>query len=494
MNKILTGVLISAVASTVTLLAADAVIGQDVPTEQRLSHLYINQDTTTYNTNKALTGGENKDSYDYNVSIDLPGVGQPVKLVWKPFVNLTKDSKFTLRAVNGDFVLARDVVLCSGSKKVGTMVSTGRTDGSTIMNDMSFQIDDVSDASFAADIAKDNNLTFSAASTCKKDALLQITSSKGACTTLGIEIPQAIDNSSQAFKDYTAPAITIGKTQHLVKVACDTPVCTIDTTAESKVFTDTPAAVGINLSKTQPVGSRNATKLCPGCDETVTSTCVTTIHVENNASFDITSLEVTPTMAVNAGMTVDVVFDTNNTETNKPMNSLITLTDINITKDDAKDITITYHPKENSVIEPGDVTGAIVLKSGNKALSLERDVTANNDKLATFATAGATVFTVPYMNSHYKSFVKITSLAPSDATLSAVITDQDGKSTPSIDLGTIAPNATKFLFSTFGPLKDAADAAGLKNAWSVVFTMSGEATVVATMEGPNGGDRAIPVF
>ena len=494
MNKILTGILISAVASTVTLSAADAVVGQDVPTANRLSHLYIDETTATYNTNKALTGGENKEAYDYNVSIDLPGVGQAVQLVWQPYVNLTKDSKFTLRAVNGDFVLARDVVLCSGGTKVGTMVSTGdSTPGGNTMNNMSFQIDDVS-ALPAADVSKDNNLTFSAAASCQAGKLLQITSSKGACTTLGIEIPQAIDNSSQAFKDYTAPAINIGKTQHLVKVACDTPVCTIDTTAGSKVFTDTPATVGINLRKTQPVGSRAANKLCEGCDETVTTTCVTTIHVENNASFDITSLDVTPTMANNAGMKVDVEFDTNTTETDKAMNQLITLSDINITKDDAKDITITYHPKENSVIEPGDVTSAITLKSGTTALSLERDTNAHNDKLATFTTAGATVFTVPYMNSVHKTLVKITSLAPADATLSAVITDQDGKSSPSVDLGTIAPNATKFLFSTFGPLKDAADAAGLKNAWSVVFTFAGEATVVATMEGPNGGDRAISVF
>ena len=491
MNKILTGILISAVASTVTLSAA-TVTGEDVPTAERLSKLYITSDAANYNVAHDLADIEG--SYDYNVSIDLPGVGQPVSLVWQPFVNLTKDSKFTLRAVNGDFVLAQDVVLCSGGNKVGTMVSTGDVvPGGTTMNNMSFQIDDISGAA-AEDIARDNNLTFSATTTCDTKALLQLTSSKGACTNLSIEIPQAIDNSSQAFKDYTAPAIQVGKTQHLVKVACDTPVCTIDTTAGSKVFTDTPARVGINLEKTQPVGSKDATKLCEGCDETVTSTCVTTIHVENNATFDITSLEVTPTMAVNNGMTVDVVFDVNNTETDKAMNQLITLTDINITQDDAKDITITYHPKENSVIEAGDVTSAITLKSGTTALALERDTNAHNDKLATFATAGATVFTVPYMNSHYKTLVKVTSLSDTDATLSAVITDQDGKSSPSIDLGTIAPNATKFLFSTFGPLKDGADAAGLKNAWSVVFTISGEATVVATMEGPNGGDRAISVF
>ena len=490
MNKILTGILISAVASTVTLSAA-TVTGEDVPTAERLSKLYITSDAANYNVAHDLADIES--SYDYNVSIDLPGVGQPVSLVWQPFVNLTKDSKFTLRAVNGDFVLAQDVVLCSGNVKVGTMVSTGDTDGATVMNNMSFQIDDVSTAA-AEDIARDNNLTFSASTGCDTATLLQLTSSEGACTNLSIEIPQAIDNSSQAFKDYTAPAIQVGKTQHLVKVACDTPVCTIDTTAGSKVFTDTPAAVGINLAKTQPVGSRIADELCPGCDETVTSTCVTTIHVENNATFDITSLEVTPTMAVNAGMTVDVQADDNTTETDKPMNTLITLSDINITNNEAQDIIITYHPKENSVIEPGDVISPITLKSGTTALSLERDTNANNDKLATFATAGATVFTVPYMNTSYKSMVKITSLSDSVATLSAVITDQTGKSSPSIDLGTIAPKATKFLFSTSGALKDGADAAGLKNAWSVVFTISAEATVVATMKGPDGGDRAISVF
>jgi len=256
------------------------------------------------------------------------------------------------------------------------------------------------------------------------------------------------------------------------------------------VFTDVVASVGINNERTQAVGSRDVSKYCEGCDESVTTTCVTTISVENNASFDITSLEVTPTMAVNSDMLVDVTFDDNNTEVNNAMNTLITLSDINITNGDEKNITITYKPKTNAVIEEGVVASLITLRSNGTALALNRKDT----KLATFTTAGATVFTVPYMNTTYKSMVKITTLSADGAKLSAVITDQDGKSTDSIDLGSIAGNATKFLFSTSGPLKDAADAAGLKNAWSVVFTISGEATVVATMVGADGGDRAISVF
>ena len=46
-----------------------------------------------------------------------------------------------------------------------------------------------------------------------------------------------------------------------------------------------------------------------------------------------------------------------------------------------------------------------------------------------------------------------------------------------------------------GVLKDGADAtAALKGAWSVVFSINAPVTAVATMVGPDGGDRAISVF
>jgi len=487
MNKILSSVLISAIASTVTLSAATAVVGEDVPTADRLSKLYINPTTTKYN--KAATlDGENLSGYDYNTSVDLPGLGQASEIVWKPFVNLTSGSKFTLRAVNSEFVLARDVSLCNKGVKVGTMVSVGTTDGSTKMNDMSFRIDD---GIVDPDNLKDSNITFSTTTTCPSDetTMLALIPTGGACSSYGVEIPQAIDDSSQAFTDYTAPAITIGNAKRLVKVACDTPVCTIDAAADNKSFTLVAASTGINNSKQEEIGSNNASTYCPECEENTVATCRTTISVKNDAPFDITSLELTPSMANNAGMTVDVDFDVNSS-TGGALNSLITLSDINITAGDEKNITITYNPLTNAVIEPGTVSSAITLKSGMDALQLDR---RSND-LATFSVAGNTVFTVPYMNSTYKSMVKVTSLSDAEAKLSAVITDQDGLATGVVDLGTIAPKATKFLFSTSGALKDAADAAGLKNAWSVVFTISAEATVVATMAGPDGGDRAISVF
>ena len=111
MNKILSSVLISAIASTVTLSAATAVVGEDVPTADRLSHLYINPAATTYDAS-AVLDGENLGTYEHNVSVDFAtGMAQPVQIVWQSFVNLTSGSKFTLRATGGDFALAREAVI-----------------------------------------------------------------------------------------------------------------------------------------------------------------------------------------------------------------------------------------------------------------------------------------------------------------------------------------------------------------------------------------------
>jgi len=497
MNKILSSVLIGAIASSVSIYAATAVVGEDVPAADRLSSLFINEKAgTSYNTGKLTT--ENKSSSDQNISIDLVGVGKPVKLVWKPFVNLTTDSKFTLRVLNGDFILARDVVLCNDGNKVGTMVSVGNTDGKTIMNNMSFQMDADLNASEAA---KDSNITFSAGRTCASDTLLQITSSKPACSTISVEIPQAIDNSSQAFTDYTSPAIKVGETKRLVTITCAVPICSIDVNAANKKFTTTAIPTGINRALTS---EENLTSLltassfenCLECDEKAGgkagggSDCITYITIKNRSEeFNITSGTVT-TKFTN-GLNADMIVDSNGSSAR--IGTLLNL-DINVTAAtggvaNIKTFKVKY-TTSGAEIKEGDVTGDIKLMSGTNTLTTSRDTA----KLATFKHAGETKFTVPYMNTSYKSMVKITTLSDSDATLSAVITDQNGKSTGSIDLGHIAPKATMFLFSTSGPLKEAADAAGLKNAWSVVFTTSAEATVVATMKSPDKGDRAIQVF
>jgi hypothetical protein len=514
MNKILSSVLISAIASTVTLSAATAVVGEDVPSADRLSKLYINPTATAANLNgSALLDGANLSSYEHNVSVDFAtGMAKPVELVWNSFVNLTSGSKFTLRAVNADFALSQEAVLCTwdgtAQQKIGAMVSVGNTDGSTKMNNMSFRIDDDAAGTLTDAFKRDNNVTFIAGNTCASTTPLSLISTAAACTDISVEIPQAIDDSSQAFTDYTAPAIKVAKTKRLVSVACSVPVCTIDASQESKVFTTTPTATGINNAITPVAGSLRADTYCPECDQSTQASCTTVITVKNTSTdFNITELSVTPVFTnggnPNMAFTVDANYDGSavatvgagvETNTSAALNTLATLKDLNITDGSDHNITITYTPAANSVIEEGSVTGELIFKS-NSGQVLMTDREARNLDLAVFSTAGKTEFTVPYMNTSYKSMVKVTSLSNEVATISAVITDQDGVSTPSIDLGTIAPHATAFYFSTQGALKTGADAtAGLKNAWSVVFTINAEATVVATMTGPDGGDRAISVF
>ncbi|CAA6819799.1 MAG: Unknown protein [uncultured Sulfurovum sp.] len=503
MNKILSSVLIGTIISSISLSAATAVVGEDVPTADRLSKLYINPDYVDYSGTAAL-GGENLNSYEHNVSVDFAtGVPKEIELVWSSFVNLTSGSKFTLRANNATFALAQEAIICTnaaildaGLGKVGTMVSVGDTDGSTTMNNMSFRIDD---NLLAASLVRDSNVTFMAGSACATGTPLSIISSADACTAISVEIPQAIDDSSQAFTDYTAPAIQVAQTKRLVTVACDVPVCTIDTNEENKVFSDAVLATGINNPMVAAATDSRASEYCPGCEETATGPCTTTITVKNMSDeFNLTALTVTPVFAnsANSDVAITLAADGTHSDSNDTgvMGSAITINDINVSNAGGEhNITITYTPTGTSVITEGDVTGGLVFTASNgKVLSSDRE--AKGASLATFATGGETQFTVPYMNSSYKSMVKVTSLSDSEATISAIVTDQDGTVSPSIDLGTIAAGATGFYFSTQGALKDGADAAGLKNAWSVVFSISAEATVVATMAGPDGGDRAISVF
>ena len=148
-------------------------------------------------------------------------------------------------------------------------------------------------------------------------------------------------------------------------------------------------------------------------------------------------------------------------------------------------ILIKYNPKKETAIAEGLVTGKIVLKSSNgKTLNTVR----KEDTLAKFQFAGSTKFIVPYMNSSYKTFVKITTMSASGAKLSAVITDQNGKSTD-VTLADIGAKGTVYLFSNKGPLFDAAKAAGLANAWTVTFDTSAEASVVSYMTTATGERR-----
>jgi hypothetical protein len=159
----------------------------------------------------------------------------------------------------------------------------------------------------------------------------------------------------------------------------------------------------------------------------------------------------------------------------------------------ANKIKLTIVPTEKDVIPTGEVKARIYDLETNVTRANKSDVKLDEVKeLVTFQVEGLTKFTVPYMNTNYKTFVKITTKSEdAPAQLSAVITDQNGKQVE-VELDPIKPKGTVYLFSTFGPLYEAAKSAGLANAWTVDFTTSAAAVVDSYMSVPNGERRVEP--
>ncbi len=476
MNKKISKVVAIALLSTASLSAATP----SVLTFSTTSENYNQLDDVN------LTGPLSS-KLDNNVSVDGANVGTKAYLVFQPHVNLTSGSKFHILATNAAFIAADEVSLCDGNTSIGKMVSQGDVNTTAgTMNKMRIRINDADDAFSNAHFAKDGNYTFSIGNTCNSEDPLSLIGTGPACKTITVAIVEPIDDSSLPFDDYKTPEATFGQTKRLVSIACDVPVCNIDVNAESKLFTTIPQSAGINQSPTVSAGSPVADTYCPECEEAQVAECVTYITIKNmSEDFNVSSVTFTPVFTdnKNAGMKLNTNGSTSTIGSQVVASGLTIGKSIGANQEDV--LTIKYNPKKETAIAEGLVTGKITLKTSNgKTLNTTR----KEDTLAKFQFAGSTKFIVPYMNSSYKTFVKITTMSESGAKLSAVITDQNGKSTD-VTLSDIKPKGTVYLFSNKGPLFDAAKAAGLANAWTVTFDTSAEASVVSYMTTANGERR-----
>jgi len=507
MNKIFSKVAVATLMSAVVSSALYA----GTP-----SKLYVNSVAANYNdantsgaNASSIMGGHNEDgNASLPISIDILGQGTVSQLVFSPYVNLTSGSKFTLEATGAEFVLSREASLCNGRTVIGKLVSVGPSTSTPTqtMNNMSFRIIDSADDVFKKNnFSKDGNYTFAAGNVCSTGGVatapLSLTSNGDACQAVSVRIPTSIDDSSQAFEDYTTPAVVVGTTKRYVTISCTVPVCSIDINTNQKTFTTTSTPAGINQSKNNVTTNLAAATIsrdysCANCGKT-TSKCVTTIFVKNAAGsdFNVTKLSVTPTFdaGLNAGMTF--VADGNRTgaKISGTFGTAVEFTDFNVSANSERNITLTYTPATDAVISEGTVAGKIVLgATKGSALNLSLTAKPKAEELATFKIAGSTVFTVPYMNSNNHGFVKITTDSANGAKLSATITDQNGKQT-SKDLADLIANGTVYLFSDSGPLKEMADAAGLANAWTVDFTTTAAATVVSYMP-TKDGERTVIAY
>ena len=461
----------------------------------------------TVDGNKSISSQDAGVNQDF--SIDIIGAGNEANLTFIPNINAAPGSGFTLQFENAGYVETSSIFLCTyadGNETnttqanltavVGNMFSKG-TVVNGVMTAPKFQFKNDANETL---IEVGSHIFFRTDAECTE--LPKVIGVGASCLTVSAKVVDGITTQSTPFPDYDTAVRTLGETKRMIRIACLTPTCQIDASADMKQFTTSASAAGINGDISGGTAVTLDAKLvdCPECDQT--QNCVTTIEIENNSTtHNLESMKFALNFMNTSGVVdntalklkdVEIKLDSNKTVDYTINGSTVTLNNLGIdaTGGTPDKITITYTPNNTDVIPEGTVQGRIFDLDTNTSADVIYDKT---QALATFAVAGLTTFTVPYMNTNYKTFVKITTKSSdAPAKLSAVITDQNGK-TVEVTLDDIAANATVYLFSTFGPLFDAAKAAGLSNAWTVDFTTSAAAVVDSYMTTPNG-ERRVAVY
>jgi hypothetical protein len=459
-----------------------------------------------------------KDHNNKQFSIDIAEASEMANLTFIPNINAAPGSGFTLKFENGGYHYDQpSIFLCAdkegnASKEssnmivVGNMFSRGQS-GTIIGKAMTapqFQFKNDANESL---IKNGSHIYFRTDEDCSEEKIPKIIGVGSSCQTVTAQIINGVTTQGTAYPDYDTDMRILGKTVKSIKIACYAPVCYIDATQDLKKFTNQPKAAGINrytddVVPSGIIGNEATVATCAECDDA--EKCITIIDINNSSTgTPIESLKFSANFYdVDGKISNDslklksveiMVDDTNKTAADYTIDgSDITLKSLSISG--SSTIRLTLVPNEVDAIPRGKIKARIFDLDTNQSNSTI-DVAYDEVKdLVRLEVAGETIFTVPYMNTNYKTFVQITTKSEdSPAKLSAVITDDKGKKVD-VPLDDIPANGTVFLFSTFGPLYDAAQEAGLSNAWSVEFTTSAAAIVTSYMKSPNGGDRRVEAF
>ncbi len=452
-----------------------------------------------------------------NFYVDMSNVSAEANLTFIPKVNATPGSGFTLKFENGGYLESySQIFLCAtadGNESnasdanltiVGNMFSQGQS-GTIIEGAMTapqFQFKNDANESL---IDAGTHIYFRRDNDCK--VLPKIKGINGPYLDVTAKIINGVTTQGTSYPDYDTASMSLGKTAKAIKVACSVPVCRIDVGADMKKFTRSPKVAGINRIvediSVEEASSDNIGRIlaCPKCGQV--TNCVTGIEISNETATKIEAIKFALNFYNKDGEVANdtlklkdvvIALDGNKTVDYTINGSSVQLTGLDLNSTDGNTtIQVTYTPNETDVIPTGLVKARVYdLDTNTSKAGIDVKYDEVKD-FAVFKLAGQTKFVVPYMNRNYKTFVKITSQSSDNMKMSAVITDQDGKSTE-VALDDLGAKETVYLFSDHGALYDAAQAAGLNNAWTVKFTTSGAVTVDAYMKSPNGGDRRIEAF
>jgi hypothetical protein len=446
----------------------------------------------------------------YMVASDIKSSkAENVNLTFKPKVNGTKGSTFELQFKNGGYEDIPKILMCSQGHPVGLMYSQGDdySDTDHIMPNPRFQFN--SDVNESLIIAE-SNITFHQGDDNCSTPNPAIVSNAGACSTITAVVDEAKTTTGLEFKDYKTNIITIGKTKKMVQIACETPVCTIDATQESKLFTTAITPSGINQSlNTQTAANRNASDFtnCPTCEEAGAAPCTVTITVNNiSPETNLTSFTLNTKFKDEDGKDASITLA--NTMVNGVAYTHGSSSTINFTAPvspgNEQNITISYIPNKTAVLNAGALTGSITAMGTTTQANDVTEKKFEDDKITTFQVAGKTKFTVPYMNAALSGMVRISAPHNNGETpVSAVITDVKGK-TCSVNLTAIPANGAIMVFpktkagrtgSDYQNLIEVGECTNLESKeFSVVFTTSTSVDVVSYMTMSNGSQRYVDVY
>jgi hypothetical protein len=427
-------------------------------------------------------------------------VGADVNLTLTLGADMNPGTHFDVHFVNGGLPNTGKFMICNGDEQVGKYLTGNTGSDAAMVPDPTFEFTTDADSDLLKggeilnfiDGGDDQNCSSQDTITVLATDCVTIYSDNGENTSGTVKVPEI---------DSAVPGPVIVTYRPDIEISCATPVCIVD--SAGKAFTDGTVAMGVN--KRVPTAVNADTNVSgdwdcnepSGCGSVAgPGSCTVIIAIKNNTDYNITGMTLATTFAPMDGTStlsdMNYTFIDDNVSNTDPVAAVgsdLVIEDLNITNDGNKtELMFAFIPSGTATIPQGVVNAEIKdIKDSADSPELA-DVKLPTKGLANFGGGAETTFTVTYMNRNYKSFAMITAYA--DTPLTATITDYKGNVTEA-DCGTISKNNTAFIFSdkkehSSSCLVQAADAAGLADAWTVTFHVKAAVDVAAYMETPTG--------
>jgi hypothetical protein len=421
-------------------------------------------------------------------------VGADVNLTMTLNADMQTSAHFDLVFYGGYVEDTAKYTLCNGDIQAGSYVTARDKDANGKVTAITFEFDDNETA-----IESGQVLNVVSGSDCSVDRNITIFPYVGKCVTVKSENGQDQSGNVDISEINSVMSGKVVEYKPDLKISCTVPTCIIDVNGVQ--FNTGDISVGIN--KRDPISSplTNAASdserydcYSDGCDGGGVGPCTTVISIYNNTEHNITSFDFTPYFDGTAPTGMVYSYEINGTAFTSDFNTATTISGLDLNESMEKNITVTFTPNGTDTITSGTLKAKLdnFQDSGHKFEDFSKKL-----DLAKLSEAPETDFTVTYMNRKQKSFVMITAYA--DTPITATITDMNGKVAEATTCPSAKKNETKFIFSDEREhagtcLVDAANAAGLADAWSVTFHVKAAVDVAAYTDLGSSGQRTLTIL